>query len=247
MQLADDLRFVQIHWVCGSLPKGHIQNHVHDAPCGGWQHAFILTGEKRSTIFCPYSFQAFSVPNDCKEIECAKEARSADDWLKTYLPELLNKQWEWYQSHGYQKDYDTAVLVFKRLGLEVPAQIMTGGEEDDRKKGGKDVGDELIKPVKAKSKRGKFLKYFLDANLTRSVRETVAELSMTRSNVLSYLHMLNKDHGLGYELLGDTVTIKLPEGCTNPSDDPSWVDDDDDWLEGEAETETKDDDDDWLG
>ncbi len=66
---------------------------------------------------------------------------------------------------------------------------------------------------------------------TRSVREAMAEFSMTRSNALSYLYMLQKDHGIGYDLVGDTATVKLPEGCTNPFDVP-WGEDEEeeDWL-----------------
>ena len=61
---------------------------------------------------------------------------------------------------------------------------------------------------------------------------------MTRSNALSYLYMLQKDHGIGYELVGDIASINLPNGCTNPfkgeqTPEPPHIegDDDDSWLD----------------
>ena len=110
------------------------------------------------------------------------------------------------------------------------------------------------KPVKRSGKRGKFLQWFLEGEGSRSVREAMAEFGMSRSNALSYLYMLQKDHGIGYELVGDIATIKLP-ACESPFDDGHVVEgaasapeaepeDDDSWLEGEETS--ADEDDSWL-
>lgn len=215
MQVAEGLEWLHIYWLKGVAPKhAQYRNSVTDPPCAGWQHAFVLRGEKRSTIFCPYSFQAYTMPNHSAEMMHAEEPKK--DFRLDWLRDMVERKWKHYQGWGMQLDYDTCALVLKRLGLEVPAQVMTGGGEDDRKKGGKEVGSALLKPVKAGSKRGKFLRWFLDGEGSRSVREAMAEFSMTRSNALSYLYMIQKDHGIGYELVGDIATVTLPEGCTDP-------------------------------
>jgi hypothetical protein len=47
---------------------------------------------------------------------------------------------------------------------------------------------------------------------SRSVREAMAELDLTRSGVLSHLFALNRDHGIGYQLAADCATVLVPEG-----------------------------------
>lgn len=216
MQVTDEIEWLQIYWITGVAPRNvRFRNAVSDPPCLGWQHALVIRGEKVSTIFCPYTFTAYTVSNSCSEMAQCKEDT---EYRPDFMQGLLDRNWAKYQGWGFQRDYDTCALFMRKLGLEVPAQIMTGGEEDTRKKGGKEVGSSLKKPVKLASKRGKFLKWFLDGDCTRSVREAMAEFSMTRSNALSYLYMIQKDHGIGYVLVGDTATVTLPEGCDNPFD-----------------------------
>jgi len=137
MQIAEGLDWLHIYWVKGKTPKGaRYMNGVSDPPCAGWQHALVLSGEKRSTIFCPYTFSAYTVSNACLEIATASEPKAFDlDRLYT----MIKDKWKTMQEFGWQRDYDTCALILKRLGLEVPKQIMTGGGEDNRKKGGKDV------------------------------------------------------------------------------------------------------------
>ncbi len=214
MLVAEGLEWKEVYWVRGALPKGYpLKNAVSDPPCSGWQHAFVLTGEKRSTIFCPYSFEAHTVPNGAMEIVSATDPT---EFRGEIVGALMERKWAEYQGYGYQRDYNTCAIVLRRLGLPVPAQIMTGGGEDDRRRGGKEVGSALLKPVKEGSKRGRFLAWFLEEDGSRSVREAMAEFAMTRSNALSYLYMLQKDHGIGYSLVGDIATVVLPDGCTDP-------------------------------
>jgi len=232
MQVAEDVELLAIYWITGTAPKRDTyRNDIKDPPCLGWQHAFVMRGEKRSTIFCPYTFTSYTVTNTGAEMMGSKPAV---EYPEARYKSLFERKWEQYQRFGFQRDYDTCALVMRKLGFEVPAQIMTGGEEDTRKKGGKEVGASLKKPVKATSKRGIFLKWFLDGECTRSVREAMAEFSMTRSNALSYLFMIQKDHGIGYVLVGDIATVTLPPGCTDPFNTEqkpvAKVEDDDDWL-----------------
>ena len=227
MQVLEGLDWVRIYYVRGTMPKGaRLHYAVKDPPTSGWQHAIVIRGEKRSTIFCPFTFDAWTVRNDCAELEtCLEDVEFRPDWFAEFMP----KKWTEFQSFGWNKDYDTAALVLKRMNLPVPEQLLKGGEEDTRKKGGKEVAAKLLKVVKKASKRGKFLDWFLSGDGPRSIREAMAEFSMTRSNALSYLHMINKDHGIGYELVGDTASIVLPKDCANPFDVKE--DGDDGWLD----------------
>lgn len=224
MIIVEGLEWRHIYWTKGVLSRKHSRhiNEVIDPPNSGWGLAFVLPGKKRSTIFSPYSFQAWTVQNDCAELALSTEP--PEEFRPAFIREMVERKWHAFQSWGMQLDYDTCALVMRRLGWEVPAQVLMGGEEDTRKKGGKTVSSELIKPVKRDGKRGRFLQFFLDNDGSRSVREVMAELSMTRSNALSYLYMLQKDHGIGYELVGDMATVSLPEGCTDPYTPGSVVD-----------------------
>lgn len=214
----DGLEWRRFFWVNGSMPKDSAyRNTVTNPPCNGWQSAFVLMGEKKSVVFCPYSFESFPMPNDAAEL-ARSLPNDVDVAKRTFLKGLLLRKWQEFQTAGLMKDYDTAAVVFRRMGLEPPAQLVRGGEEDVREKGGKQPAKELLKPVRRKGKRGDFLQYFLDNFGSRSVRETMADLEMTRSNVLSYLFMLHKDHGIGYTLVGDTAEIALPDGVTEPFD-----------------------------
>lgn len=214
--MADGLEWARVYWTRGPGPRGSMfLNAVSDPPCSGWNGAVIIPGEKRSTIFCPYTFDSYTVPNDCGEL---KGAKMDEPFNLIKFTKFLPERWAELQSMALNRDYDTAVLVFKRLGLPIPEQMVKGGEEDVQKKGGKDVSSELKKPVKLSSKRGKFLAWFLEEG-TRSVREAMAEFGMSRSNALSYLYMLKKDHGIGYELVGDNASVALPDGCENPFDE----------------------------
>jgi len=274
MEVAPGLEWKHIYWIRGSNPRGSsLRYMVKDAPCSGWQHAFVIPGEKRSTIFCPFSLQGFTVQNTCGELEGAKEPT---EFNKDLIVGIIHDNWRKNQSYGFAKDYDTAALVLTKLNSTVPEQLMKGGEEDVRVKGGKTVENALKKPVPKEGKRGRFLAWFLSKGGTAPIREAMAEFGISRSNALSYLFLLKKDHGIGYELVGDTASIALPKGCKDPftskdkpakktaakkqtdgDTDDSWLDDTkdtsaetDDWLgedtEGPSESDKDGDDDSWL-
>lgn len=217
--LAADLDWLRIYYLKGPAPKNEGGKHryeVQDPPCSGWQFAVVIPAGKRSTIFCPYTLESYSVRSDCAEIALAERKGPLP---RDFVVKTVTEKWNEMQARGWVKDYDTAALVLRRLGAEVPAQVMKGGEEDTRRKGGKEVSVALEKPVKRNSKRGKFLEWFLAGGGSRPVREAMAEFGMTRSNALSYLFMLQKDHGIGYTLTGDMAVLTMPQGCVNPFDD----------------------------
>lgn len=237
MLVADNLEWKKVYWVRGDVPKSMRTEGfyvVKDPPCSGWQHAFLIPGAKKTTIFCPFSMMAYHVKNEAREVTGAVEP--SDIFSRSKILAIMNRTWEQFQTMGQSRDYEVAVKVFQMLGAPVPAEVTRTGEEDTKVRGGKETMSKLLKPVKRSSKRGKFLEWFLlGENHSRSIREAMAEFEMTRSNVLSYLFIIQKDHGVGYNLVGDVASLTLPEGCTDPFDVPAETvkaekADDDDWL-----------------
>lgn len=212
--VAEGLDWRNVYWVLGDVPKHLLGRAVTDPPTNGWGLAFVLNGEKHSTIFCPYSMSAYSVPNSCMELKSSAEPR---EWRPDFVVGLIHRNWETHQKLGIPADFDTAALVLKRLGAEVPHRKATLEGFESKLRGGKETAAKLAKPVKRKGKRGDFLAYVLaDPTHSRPVRELMAHFGMTRSNALSYLFILTKDHGIGYTLTGDLAQVKLPEGVTDP-------------------------------
>lgn len=221
MDIGKGMRWVLVYWVHASrkdIPAHwkHVPE-VREPPVSGFQHAVVLAGDRRSTIFCPYSMEAFQVSNGSAELMNAQEPR--DPFNREWLVDLIGRNWEACQRRGWQRAYDTAALVLSRLGAPIPQQVTRDGEEDNRQKGGKEVADKLLKLVRRSTKRGIFLQWFMEGQNARGVREAMTHFGMSRSNVLTYLFMLQKDHGIGYSLTGDTATITFPKGCEQPFED----------------------------
>lgn len=238
MEVAERLHWTQIYWVNGATKGGagvgapargealKLESRraiyaVQDAPSLGWCHALVIEGPegmKHSTIFCPYTLQSFRVPKNCAELEHAREPK---EWRHDFVVNLVTRHFEEGQRLGLQgMDLDTAAMVLKLLGAPVPTRTLNSAGEDasTKERGGKGAAKGLTKPVKRKGKRGDFLAWFLEGNGSRPVREAMAQFGMTRSNVLSYLFILQKDHGIGYTLTGDLATVAMPEGVTDPFD-----------------------------
>ena len=127
-ELAEGLKWGHIYFIRGTVPRhARHNNAISDPPSSGWDMAFILEGEKRSTIFSPYTFQAYVVPNTCMEIVSFKESR--ETFRRDYMRDMIERKWAQFQGWGFQKDYDTCARVLRRLGWEVPAQILTGSAQ----------------------------------------------------------------------------------------------------------------------
>lgn len=239
-KIAEGLFFGKVYWILGDMPSAARQrNDVKDPPTSGWSHCFLIDkGGTMVTLFCPYALESFQVSRTCSEVV----SMSMDDryepapmrpgdkhrtnirvgWLQwtderqEKLLAILKRNWD---MHGnlktVGKDFDTAAMVLHMMGADVPLRTIAEGAEPDKARGGKEADVlGLLKPVKPNSVRGKVLSFFLPQ--ARSVREAMAEFGYSRSNVLSHLYMLTKEHGIGYVLSGDSATILLPEGCTDP-------------------------------
>lgn len=236
-KIAEALYFGKVYWVSGDMPTKDrsLANDVKNPPCSGWSHAFLIDkGGKLVTLFCPYTLESFQVTRNCGEIasmtmdrryrpsEKNPQHNVEDGWLQwtkereAKLLAIILKNWEMAGKLSLPgKDYDVAALVINMMGGDVPLRVVAEGAEPDKPRGGKEADVlGLLKPVKRESKRGLVLQFFLPQ--PRSIREAMAEFSTTRSNILSHLFILQKDHGIGYTLTGDAAAIMLPAGCTDP-------------------------------
>lgn len=216
-RVTDKLGWAQVYWTIGKTKDRNAE--AQDGPCAGWSHVFVLPGDKRTTIFCPYSFESYQLSNRSSEVRAMRGPREGfrHEWAKEHLP----RKWEQLAAFGFQRNYDLAAVVLKELGLEVPRNLPAGDGGEAKERGGKPVESALKKPVKRGSKRGSFLAWFLsDGGGPKSIREAMAEFGITRSNALSYLFMIQKDHGIGYRLVGDAAEVVLPDGCEDPFDGP---------------------------
>ncbi len=236
-KLAEHLFYGRVYWVAGDMPTKDrsMANDVKTPPNSGWSHAFLIDkGGKLVTLFCPFTLESFQVTRGCSELASMSMDRrykpsdknpllNVEDgwqpWTKEREAKLLKTVLDNWAMAGRLslpgKDYDVAAMIINMLGGEVPLWVVAEGAEPDKPRGGKEADVlGLLKPVKKESKRGKVLEFFLPQ--PRSIREAMAEFSTTRSNILSHLFILQKDHGIGYTLTGDAASIQLPAGCTDP-------------------------------
>lgn len=231
-ELAEGLKFGRIHYAGGHPGTG---SEIKNPPCNGWSSAFLIDkGAKLVTIFCPYTMEGFQVSRKCGDLKSMQRdyayvpntnepgtytEQGFKPWTKERtdrLVKIILDNWSMRTRHSMPTDFDTAALVLRMLGAEVPLHVRKESDEPEKPRGGKAADDilGLLKPVKRESKRGKVLEFFLPQ--PRSIREAMAEFGYSRSNVLSHLFILQKDHGIGYALTGDAATITLPAGCTDP-------------------------------
>lgn len=216
-RLADGLGWSRIWW--WSCNSGFLRergnravNEVTDPPTNGWSSVVVIDkeGSKYVTLFCPFTFGSWQVSRNSSEYMSLYAMPSEVGRLELHLPE----RWDEIVRLGLTGDFDTAAKVFTMMGIPVPTT--TSGQKDVNKvRGGKEVSKALSRPVKRGSRRGQVLAFFLEKPGS-SIRVAMAEIGITRSNVLSQCFVLQRDHGIGYEVKGDTVLINLPEGCNDP-------------------------------
>jgi hypothetical protein len=204
------LQYVSVYYVRGGTGPKHWRRYaLSDPPTAGNSRAIVIPGEKRSTIFCPFTLQAYQVPNGCGELATAKEL----PFLGNHLAEIIQRKWADFDRMGAQKDYDVAALVLTRLGAEVPKIIRPVVERVDGegRSQGKGYDEERLRPIRRTSKRGEVASFFL-SDEPQSIREAMAKLELTRSGVLSHLFCIHRDHGIGYHLANDCAILLAPEG-----------------------------------
>lgn len=226
-QVGDGLYWGSIYWMNGQpSKKTDARSEVNSGvPHLGWGRCFLIDKDPKSklvTLFCPFTFEGFQVSRDSFEYTSMTPDTQWDPEAKGLRLRPFNRhwhaknmyaKWEEAQVKRWQRDFDTAVVVFRMLDLKVPTGVPEGIQQ--KVSGGKEADVlGLLKPVKRTARTGQILAYFWPE--TRTIREAMAEFAMSRSNVLSQLYLLNKNHGIAYQLKGDQAIVTMPDGCDNP-------------------------------
>lgn len=204
------IRFARCYFVRGVAPNyWKHKNAITDPPTSGHGHVVVIGGEKRSTLLCPFTLAAYQVPNSCGELMTSVPVEISPE----RLGEIINQAWEECVKLGFQRDFGVAAMVLTELGQPVPKFIPlpTDARGEEAKRGGKPIDEGSLKPCKPDSKRGDVATFFMQDE-PQSLHEAMARLGLTRSGVLSHLYTLNKDHGVGYELVNDCARLLIPEG-----------------------------------
>ena len=220
--LEGGLYWGRLYWLYGQNPRGNFVSEVRDPPTSGWGTAFLIDRDPKSKkviIFNPYTLNAYSVSRRSHEFMTFEA--SWTPYPYTRMAETLLRIWETYSKASWQADFDVAAVVLRMLEIPVPMNVGTPEGVEVKTSGGKAADDSvgLLKPVKRTGRRGEVLAFFLEGkDGQRSIHEAVAQFDITRSNLLSQLFLLRKDHGIGYEVKGDAARVFLPAGCTDPYD-----------------------------
>lgn len=84
---------------------------------------------------------------------------------------------------------------------------------------GKPAAPTLLKPIKAKSKRGMIFRWMLkNRNANGCAIDAIMNaFKISRQNVFSHLFALNHVHGIGYKFSENMITLIFPSGC-EPAD-----------------------------
>lgn len=225
-QMAPGLARSRIYWTYGSSPKGALYSCVDDPPSSGWSTVLVVgdhDGPLR--VLCPFTLRAYSIRPDSHERSSMQgqiDAKS-DAELLAYYRDLLPRKWAEVARHGEGKpDFKLAEQVCSILGVRPPTP-----EEIERvrpayapppkarapeKPAAKPTS--AFKPVKRAGRKGEVLAAILEGKT--SADALTSQFGITRSNLLSQLFLLRKDHGIGYKASGDRLVLELPEGVSDP-------------------------------
>lgn len=203
------IEFARVYYVRGMAPNfWRHRFEITDPPTSGYSHAVIIPGPKQSTVFCPFSLNAYRVNNRSGEVDTATKVEISNERLAS----LIYRTWEECIKLGFQRDFAVAAMVLTEIGQPVPKFVPPPQDSrEDSKRGGKPIDEAALKPCRPSSKRGEVAAFFMHDE-PQSLHEAMARLNLSRSGVLSHLFTLNRDHGVGYELVSDCARLLVPEG-----------------------------------
>lgn len=208
------MRYVRTYFTRGAVVDRHkvrIPFAIKDPPVAGSSHAFILGEGKKLVLFHPFTLQAYGVTEDAEELAIAEDV----DYDPKIMADMITAKWKDYKTLDMQRDYGTAAAVLLELGAEVPEDTpMTENTKGKavKKAGGKPLEEDRLKPLKPKGKRFEVAAFFMKP---ASILAGMAKLNMTRSGLLSHLYCIWRDHGVGYEVMGDTARLLLPDDISD--------------------------------
>lgn len=221
-EVGEGVRRGQVYWTYGSAPKGAPQSDVDDPPCSGWSSVFVLDGPtpEKLILFHPWSFRSYVVGRRSYEASSLQGCVEGFEYLaREFYKERLPNAWIALKKHGQEAhaDYRMAERVMLAVGCKPPTdeQVLRAAPSyrpPEAKKSGGSAPEAPFKPVKRGGRRGEVLEAILAG--TTSAEALTAQFSITRSNLLSQLFLLRKEHGIGYTVSGDEVGVQVPEGVT---------------------------------
>lgn len=240
-KVTEDIGYGQVYWLYGASPAHMPSTMVSDPPCSGWGTCFVLDDDGQSRIlFSPTVLKSWRVPNNCYEMTSLQGMMEGfSEALKLRTVQSLRIKYAEHKRRGWDSDYANTARLLRALGSEAPAEdewlrlaptarlgpeLASGATSEVAvPKVRKDAGGKaptvegLKKPVKREGRKGEVLSFFMakEGNCG-SITEATTKFGITRSNLLSQMFMLRKDHNVGYAVEGDSATIQLPEGCSNP-------------------------------
>jgi len=245
-RVSDEWTFGQLYWLYGASPNDSRRSEVPDPPCSGWSSCFARDVPERPLVqlFCPYTDKSFYASRDSYELSSYQGAFEWGDRQRANFRERLPRVWAEHRRRGWEgSDYETLAELIAVFGATVPTEEeaallapqsgrsrdATGAEvappersiaiRQSRMQGGKPPAPSAsaARPVKRAGRKGEVLAHFMAQDGHRaSVDGAMAKFGVSRSNLLSVLFMLRKDHGIGYSVSGDAATVQLPEGVSDP-------------------------------
>jgi hypothetical protein len=224
--VADGIEWGQLYFA-GAGYKAPLPVGIPEPPNTGWSTAFVLAEDERHvTVFHLWSMQSWRVARACYEMSSFQSVGYETEFPTARFTDALPRYYAEHRRRGDgAKDYATAARIMEALGIKVPTDDELGDVPalerplavvQHAPKPLPKAADKPFKPVKRDGRRGEVLQFFLDGGGSASVSAATTKFSITRSNLLSQLFLLRKEHGIGYGVNGDVASVQLPEGVTEP-------------------------------
>ena len=202
--LPQNITIRNIYYVKGRAPKHWEYKHaISDPPNAGWGYAIVIAGDRRSTIFSPYTFGAYQVPNSCAELTYSKTKKCAPE----KIVEIVTRGWHKCVRLDLAGDFEIAAVILNALHAEVPKVIVIANEQTMTK--GKPMDINRLDPLDKSTKKGQIADFF--SKEPQSIFEAMAKFELTRSGILSHLFCINRDNGFGYSLGNDRAQLLYPK------------------------------------
>lgn len=228
-RMADGLYLASIYWTLGAGPADQSRPAITDPPTSGWGRVLALPAAEQGPlqVMCMWTFRTFRLPEDSHERRSMHGQLYLDtdaykaEWLKGHLRQRWAELARAPERAG-EPDWVTARRAMTLLGIEPPSEAEVAAMPAlaarpkpvaaAEPKAPKTQAAATFKPVKSTGRKGEVLKAVLDGKT--SVDALTSQFSISRSNLLSQLFLLRKDHGIYYKVSGDALSVQLPEGVT---------------------------------
>jgi len=222
-KMVDGLWRSKIYWTYGAAPRDAPPSCVDDPPSSGWSSVLVLEDGPNRLVLCPWSLRSYRIVPGSHEwssmhgiLDPETDAEKVE-WFGAHLV----RKWAECARHGLANvDWDLAARVMRMLGVEPPSEAEVAAipiapyakppKPPQAKQQGGGEAKAPFKPVKRQGRKGEVLEAILAGKT--SVEALTGQFGITRSNLLSQLFLLRRDHGIGYTVSGDQLALQVPEG-----------------------------------